>query len=283
MLAVKRGNAATARIILEFGIDPAILLLRDADGSTPLHVAVQKADTLLAELLLKHGPTQLYTENSVGQTPLDVASLKGLPRVTSPTWLTARVLPTKVDADAPLRPAQMQRPFDVEKQKTEIPKLRATLDTLLADGLIVHGTNLATGLLAFASRMEERLVVETARKNATMKQTKEAEVDSLRVVPQDATAGTYFALCDAVAARPGTRQLVHLADVQRSVQWNLAQQAEGTFVKWSQRARATEVEPTEPDPEDQRIAQLRARSLFAQRPLSVYNTNMVNLYGEDRL
>jgi hypothetical protein len=276
MLAVKRGNAAIARIILEFGIDPAILLLKDADGSTPLHVTVQNTNTVLAEILLKHGPTQLlYTENSVGQTPLDIASLKGLPRVTSPASITPKVLPLTVEQQ--MRAPRKTPPFDVEKQKTEIPKLRATLDTLLADGLIVHGTKLATELLAFASRMEERLAVETARNSATEKQTEEGEVHPL--APQDTTARMYFALCDAAAARPGTRQLVHLADVQRSVQRNLAQQAEGTFVRWSQRSRGNdvEVEHKEADPEAQRIAELRARSLFAPGSMSV------NLYGEDRL
>lgn len=56
MLSVKRGSVATAQTILEFGIGPAVLLLRDADGSTPLLVAVKK-EPVLAGLLLKHGPT----------------------------------------------------------------------------------------------------------------------------------------------------------------------------------------------------------------------------------
>src|SRR6266571_4878830 len=128
MLAVKRRNAATARIILEFGIDPTVLLLRDADWSTPLHIAVQNADTVLAEVLLKYGPTQLlYTENGVGQTPLDIASLKGLPRVTGRTGVpTPTELPMTVWEH--LRTLQEAPPFDVEKQKIEIPKLRTTLD-----------------------------------------------------------------------------------------------------------------------------------------------------------
>jgi ankyrin repeat protein len=76
MLAVKREHATTARAILEFGVDPATVLRKDADGSTPLHIAVQNTNTAIVELLLQHGPTeQLYMENSVGQTPLDIASL----------------------------------------------------------------------------------------------------------------------------------------------------------------------------------------------------------------
>ncbi|KAF8260327.1 hypothetical protein EI94DRAFT_1811879 [Lactarius quietus] len=59
MLVIKIQNAETFRTILEFGIVPAVLLLRDADGSTPLHVAVREEDTILAEVLLKYGPTQL--------------------------------------------------------------------------------------------------------------------------------------------------------------------------------------------------------------------------------
>jgi hypothetical protein len=272
MLAVKRGNVAIARIILEFGIDPAILLLKDADGSTPLHVAVQRKNTVLAELLLKRGPTQLpYTENSVGQTPMDIASLKGLPRET-PAEVTPRVLPLTVEERSPRKAP----PFDVEKQKIEIPKLRATLDTLLAEGRIVHGTKLTTELLAFASRMEGRLAVETARKDATEKQAEGGEVYPLRAKPQ----GTYFALCDVAEARPGTRQLVHLADVQRSVRRDLAQQAEGSFVTWSQHS---EEEHEETDPEDQRIEELKARSLFASASLSDFVPEHVDIYGEDEL
>ena len=265
---------------MEFGIDPAILLLRDADGSTPLHIAVQNADTVLAELLLKHGPTQLlYTENSVGQTPLDIASLKGLPRMSGTVELIPTMLPCK--AESHLRTPRTAPLFDVEKQKIEIPKLRATLDTLLADGSLVLGTKLATELLAFATRMEGRLAVETARKDAKEKGAGQGELDPLW--PQGTTARTYFVLRDAAATRPGTRQLVHLADVQRSVERNLAQQAQLTHFRWGRRSRDTEEEHKEIDPEDLRIAELKARSLFASGPLSVFDTKHVDLFGEDKL
>ncbi|KAH9057582.1 hypothetical protein EDB87DRAFT_1686168 [Lactarius vividus] len=276
MLAVKRENTAIAQTILEFGIDPTVLLLRDADGSTPLHVAVQNADTALAQVLLKHGPTQLlYTENSVGQTPLDVASLKGLPRVTGSMGVPrATELPTNVERH--LRTSQKSPPFDVEKQKTEIPKLRATLNTLLADGLLADDNKLTKELLAFADRMEERLAIETARKNEGEKQTGEGE----EKLEPGTTARTYFVLRDAAAARPGMRQLVHLADVQRSVQRNLAQQDDGTLVRWSERSRMGDKEDKESDPEVQRIGELKARSLFSR---GVYNYKRVDVYGEDQL
>lgn len=277
MLAVKRGNAVTARTILEFGIDPAVLFLRDADGSTPLHVAVQTADTVLTELLLKYGPTQLlYTENSVGQTPLDIASLKGLPRLTS----RGLIGPTELieNVEHYLRTAPKGPPFNVEKQKIEIPKLRATLDTLLADGRIAHGTKLTTELLAFADRMEGRLAEETARKNAEEKQAEEGELDP--PVTQGNTAGTYLALRDAAAARPGTRQLVHLADVQRSARRNFAQNAGKTLVRRNQLSREPDEEEKEVDPVDQHIAELKALSHFAS---GSQDPRHVDLYGEDEL
>ncbi|KAH9034021.1 hypothetical protein EDB83DRAFT_2296389 [Lactarius deliciosus] len=270
MLAVKRENAAIARTILEFGINPTVFLLRDADGSTPLHVAVQNAGTALAEALLKHGPTQLlYTENSVGQTPLDIASLKGLPRVTGDMGVP-RATDLSVNVEHYLHVSQKSPPFDVEKQKTEIRKLRATLDMLLADGLLADGSKVTTELLAFAGRMEERLAVETA------KQAGEGE----EKLEPGTTARTYFALRDAAAARPGTRQLVHLADVQRSVQRNLAQQDEGTLVRWSERSRVADKDDREGDPEVQRIGELKARSLFFQR---IIGYGRVDVYGEDQV
>lgn len=278
MLAVKRGNLTTARTILEFGIDPAVFLLRDADGSTPLHAAVQKDDLVLAELLLKYGPTELlYTENSVGQTPLDIASLKGIPRG------TAQCLPRSLDL--PVYPEQFLRqprlapPFHVEKQKIEIPKLRAMIDTLLAEGRIVHGTKLTTGLLAFADRMEGRLAEEVARGGAAEKEAEDSDVD--RPMLPDSNTRTYFALRDAAASRPGRRQLVHLADVQRSVRRNLERGLDGIFLRTSQLSQAMEVEDKEDDPEEKRIAELKARSLFAGGAPN-FDPKRVDLYGEDK-
>ncbi|KAH8995819.1 hypothetical protein EDB86DRAFT_3243523 [Lactarius hatsudake] len=277
MLAVKRRNAATARVILEFGADPGVHLIRDADWSTPLHVAVQNGDTVLAEVLLKYGPTQLlYTENSAGQTPLDIANMKSLPRETGPIGLP-RLNNLVMNIEYHLSIPRKAPPFEIEKQRIEIPKLRAMLDTLLANGRLVHGTKLTTELLAFASRMEERLVIETARKTAI----EEAKLDPIE--PQGSTVRTYLALRDAAAACPGIRQLVHLADMQRSVQRNLARKIEGTPVRWGERSLVTGEEDEETDPEEQRIAELKARSLFARGSRSISDPKHVDLYDEDKL
>ena len=283
MLAVKREHASTARVILDFGIDSAIVLRKDADGSTPLHIAAQNTNTAIVELLLQHGPTeQLYMENSVGQTPLDIASLKNLPRVTAP------VEPLQPDANInyQLRILKNVAPFDVEKQKVEIPKLRATLDALLADGHLVRDTKLATELLAFASQMEGKLAIEMARKSAAGKDTEGGDGNHVNpVAPQGTTASTYVLLRDAVAARPGHRQLVHLTDVQHSVKWCLTREAEKPFFASSRRIPKSDEESKGVDPEEQRIAELKSWSMFGSAstsPRVVPYRDLAWLFDEDR-
>ena len=182
MWAVRHGNSVTTRAILKLEVVPAVLLLsRDADTCedryTLLYVAVQKEDSVIAKLLLKYSPAELlYTENSVGQMPLDIASFNGLPR------LTVRGItgPTDLSVNTEQYVPQKIMLFNEEKQKVEIPKLRAALDTLLAEGRIAHGTKLTTEFLAFADRMEEWHAEEIARKDAAEELEQEGELDPPR-------------------------------------------------------------------------------------------------------
>jgi hypothetical protein len=285
MLAVKRKCATTARAILDFGVDPAVILRKDADGSTPLHIAVQNTNTAIVGLLLQHGPTeQLYIENSVGQTPLDIASLKNLPHVAASVGFDLPLQP-QANIDYQLCILENVAPFDMEKQKVEIPKLRSTLDALLADGRLVHDTKLATKLLAFAGHLESKLAIEMARKSAAGKDTEGGDGNEVNpVAPQGTTASTYALLRDAVAARPGHRQLVHLADVQHSVKRCLAREAENAPLASSRRIQNSDEESKKVDPEEQRIAELRLRSMFgsaATNPRVVPYRDVAYLFGED--
>ena len=276
MVAVKGGHTMTTRAILDFGINPTIFLRKDADGSTPLDIAVQKTNTVLAELLLQYGPTeQLYTENSVGQTPLELAGLKFLPRVMGSIAAPRPDAPdVRVSNQVYSLMNKRTAPFDVERQKVEIPKLRATLDALVADGRLVNGTKLASELFAFAGRMEEKLAIEVARKDAAKKDSgvNEDDLDVDDLASHGTTEGMYTLLRDATAVRPGHRQLVHLADVQRFVQRSLAAQQAWTVPRsWDRRTWKNEEE--EPDPEKQRNARLRQRSLFRSVPTYPFDPN----------
>ncbi len=286
MLAVKCGCAKTAWAILDFGVNPAVILRKDADGSTPLHIAVQNTNTTIVEVLLQYGPAEhLYMENSVGQTPLDIARLKNLSRVMAPVVVDRPQQP-QVNIDYQLRLLKNVAPFDVEKQKVEIPKLRTTLNALHAEGRLVRDTKLTTELFAFAGYMEGKLAIEIARKaNDDMEgDGNEHDLMSLSVpTPQGTTATTYALLRDAVAARLGHRQLVHLMDVQQSVKRCLAQEAKKAFVTSSRRIPESEEDAKEADPEEQRIAQLKARSLFESASLSPGHVVLpYNIQDEDR-
>lgn len=283
MLAVKRKHTTTTRNMLDFGVDPTVFLRKDADGSIPLHIAVQTMNSALIEVLLRYGPTeQLYTENSVGQTPLDTASLQFIPRATYPVCVPVPSVP-QVYVASHVNNVTRTASFDVEKQKEEIPKLRATLDLLLADGRLVNGTKLASELLAFASRMEEKLAAEIAKKDAVKKKNVEKDEVDHKASP-DTPASAYVLLRDAAAARPGVRQLAHLADVQQYVQRSLAQQVGLPPVirvdlpmNWGKE----EEEPKEADPEAQRVAQLQKRSLFSLTPTNQL-LNQVYLFSDER-
>jgi Ankyrin repeats (3 copies) len=284
MLAVKRGYIATTRAIVNFGIDPAIVMIKDAHGSTPLHIAAQNTNTDLAEILLHHGPVELlYAENCVGQTPLDIACLKNLSRVIGSTEVRKPGEP-ELYPEQQLATLLLTAPLNLEKQKVEIPKLRTTLDMLFIDGLLVHGSNLATELLAFSDYMEGKLATEAAKKSA---ERKEIELDP--VASQDSTTRMYVMLRDAAAARPGPRQLVHIADVQRSVRRNLAQGAAETPVSGGHHMRKNNEESKEEvDPEEQHITQLKRRSLFASISQVMGQgffdlDGKIDLFGEDNI
>lgn len=234
----------------------------DADGSTPLHIAVQNTNAANIELLLQHGSTeQLYIENSVGQTPLDIASLKNISHVTAPVQ-AGRFLKPQANINYRLRILENVAPFDVEKQKVEIPKLCATLDALLADGRLVRDTKLANELLTFAGYMEDKLTIEMERKNAVGKDTEVG--DGNEVNPPQGT-------------RPN-----HAASTYALVKRSLTQEAERALFTSS---RQSDEELKEIDPEEQRIADLKSRSMFGSastKPRVVPYKNLVDLFGEDR-
>ena len=126
--------------------------------------------------------------------------------------------------------------------------------------------------------MEGKLVIEMGRKSAAGEDTERGDGNEAnRVAPKGTPANTYALLRDAVAARPGHRRLVHLADVQGSVKRSLAQEAEKALASGYWIPKSDE----EVDPEEQRIAELKSRSMFGSAITNPY-TNLAYLYGEDR-
>ncbi|TFY63651.1 hypothetical protein EVG20_g6224 [Dentipellis fragilis] len=217
MLAVKRGRTATVEIMLKHGLDSSILSLRDTKGSIPLHIAVQNGNDDMARLLIKYGPSEcLFIENGVGQTAVDVAIQKRLNALQA-----CRMGGFGAPQSLPFPIYSVGRvPFKLDEMEEQVPKLRTTLDALFKDGQLKQGTKLATELSVFAGQMEAKLAFlqsEAAQKAASKPE--ERAVD-----PHNAHTDVY-AVADivlaAIAQAKGHRQLVHLLDVQKSVQANL--------------------------------------------------------------
>jgi ankyrin repeat protein len=67
---VRTGRRAAVPLALEAGLDPAIA---DADGATPLHLAVRAGDAELATLLLRAKPSIIDLTDYEARTPLEYA------------------------------------------------------------------------------------------------------------------------------------------------------------------------------------------------------------------
>ena len=72
--AAKRGEATAVRALL--AANPALVHVRDPDGSTPLHCAAWKGHVAVVQLLLEHG-AEVNAQNQNGHwgtTPLHAAA-----------------------------------------------------------------------------------------------------------------------------------------------------------------------------------------------------------------
>ncbi|PCH39932.1 ankyrin [Wolfiporia cocos MD-104 SS10] len=205
-IAVKRKRVDLVRMLLD--TKASSFLLRDSEGSTPLHVAIKHHAATITGLLANAGPVEaLYVEDGVGYTPLETA----LPEVAE--------LTTNLNDFT-------ERPFDLEQQSIEIPRLRATVEALLEEGRLRAGTKLATELVKFTERMEARLKEEKRVAEAeNLKNPPEAKEEEFKTELDDheRPRETLKALQKALAARPfaQTRMLIHLSEVHTSVQKSL--------------------------------------------------------------
>lgn len=216
-IAVKNGRLDLVRLLVDTGADQ--YLQRDFNGCTPLHIAVKFGHPEITRLVAAAGPAEaLSLEDGVGNTALETATRQAftskLSVVSGPITCPRNMQP-QVDWD--------KTPFDVAKQEAELPRFKATIQSLLDEGRLINGTKLTKELLAFAERLEGKIAMEKQateeRKNADAKEdggskwVKESDIcDLSAIVP---------ILLEAITARPGHRRLVHLSDVLESVQIGL--------------------------------------------------------------
>ncbi|KAK0448182.1 ankyrin repeat protein [Armillaria borealis] len=186
-LAIKGGCKRIVKLFVDYTV--ANVLHRDIDGITPLHAAVRAGFSGIAKLIIDASPDEaLHTENGVGEAPLEIASLEYL------TW---------------------KMKFHGNQSLAEyLHKLRSTMADLAQAGKLTPGTLLSDELDAFASLLETNL----AEASETTKKT-EDDINQVEGIDRRAT---FAVIAEAVMKRPGQRRLVHLLDVQKSVQRCLA-------------------------------------------------------------
>lgn len=181
--------------------------MRNVDGFTPLHVAVQQGFPGMVSLLLLHSP-DLHVENGVGNTPLEMAAVKHLQ--VSMQQHKARNSPTS-DTLSGYLSTSIERITPATLSK-ELPKLRATLTALTQEGKIEGDSLLAKSVEEFADFMESKLA---ATRSANV-----VSVDEKYRQDTCDVSAVYRILSDSTSRRE-PRLLVHLIDVQRSVQGSL--------------------------------------------------------------
>ena len=182
--------------------------IRDSEGCLPLHLAVRRGSSRIAKMLIDASPSTLFMEDGVGSTAVESATFnvfrERMNHFSSDTL-------TQVAASSPTTANKDPERFDLVHLERELPRLRETIDSLLKVGKLRKDTKLEKELLGFAEKMEDHV-----RK---LQQTPVAEEETLTDV-QDHIA-TYDVIKEALNHVQGERQLVHLLDVQKSVDGSL--------------------------------------------------------------
>ncbi|KAK7469254.1 hypothetical protein VKT23_003740 [Stygiomarasmius scandens] len=220
-----------------------LLTTRDVIADLPLHTAVMQGNSIIAKELAENSPAEvLHAENAVGNTPLEIATLKEtLGRMNSSfAYRTEECHERSVSLSPEPDRARLEH---LEKN---VPELRETIAALTRDGKL-NDPLLAEELAKFARHLETKLTTARAEadklKREENAQTQNADDNNDRVDHK----ATLKLLLEAVAARPAERGLVHVADVQRSVGGHL-KHADVTF---SWRAPKKDEDGFEPEEDEE--------------------------------
>jgi len=213
------------------------ILLQDVDGRAPLHCAVVNSFSSIVKTLVAAAPDALTMENGVGNTPLEIASLKDLiQRVSNFTTSSQQgrysqsgdeLRPNGLDVE----PRRIQISL-IEKYEAELEETREVVGTMLDQATIAMKEKevLKMELTKWLNRVTEmvRIAKESEAPNEAKRQ-KEAEVfekkDKAERYPQKDSADISETLSVIheylkTLSDGGSsirRQLIHLLDVQKSV------------------------------------------------------------------
>jgi hypothetical protein len=218
MLAVQASRLHVVDFMLSIDnpATAASLCFRDVQGSLPLHIAVKKSLVHITTSLLKISESRLlYTEDGVGITPLEIASLQHLLRLTSikgkaggvMTWRTPPRL-TSLDGDNITKYIERVERPDLEAAET----LSALVQSLNAEGRFTTRKDLKDILTEYA----ERTMKIARQPNKEEEGTIEPETGLGSRTESPDVVGT-FKLIKSAVGHSTRRELVHLLDAQSAV------------------------------------------------------------------
>jgi len=215
MLAVKapRPRVVDFMVSIDNPATAASLSLRDVQGSLPIHIAVKSGLIRITTSLLQNSePKHLFTEDGVGITPLEIASLQHLLRLTGSegevgsamTWEPPLKITSLIGDKIDKYCENVERP-EIEAAAT----LLALVQSLDAEGRFTNKEDLKDVLMDYAER--------------SMKNARQSKEDT-ETTPQPQTdldgtsdvVGMFKFIKNAVG-HSTRRELVHPLDVQRAV------------------------------------------------------------------
>ncbi|KAF5361582.1 hypothetical protein D9757_011560 [Collybiopsis confluens] len=265
-IALSSGHHRVSSMIIDH--TKASLMIRNVSGSTPLHMATFHGRAKIVQKLVEACPPEsLFSENGVGNTPLEIATLLDLPdRIiyTSPGQ-SPELGAQNVNTEPP-------RFGELDALSKNVLTLRETISQLSKEGVLKPGEKLAEELSAFARLMETKLVgakaeaAEEEEKKKKKEPKSESELESEKWNDPIDRSETLKIVQEVVLARPMMyRQLVHVVDVQKSVGDDLdsAMEQPTDMRSWHQQ-KMTDQQGLEIEEENEDV-DLRNGSLVYQR------------------
>jgi hypothetical protein len=241
-IAVKLGHLRLVKLIVEF--TKSTILIFDVDGQTTLHAAVKLCSPQITSILLAAaGPKGLQMEDSVGNTPFDIMSLNEINfRIhgfTKYQMNTTGIMMSALGKNGGGLWFHRYSGDYIQKLQKELLKFDAILDVLFADGRLKSQTKLAMELTRFASMMKERLSAAEAALTARLARFPEEASADIDKDPKDAydVQKTSSIVVEALKGLTVNRQLIHLIDVQKSVEADLEKVGNRSSGKTQSRCR----------------------------------------------
>ena len=217
MTAVLNGQFKVVEILLQSGLSEVkeCLTIRDAEGSMPLHAAVHRGYAKIVSLLIEAAPDSeaIYSENGVGETPLETARARFLISATREKYPGNNLLQyggvQQLGSSYFGGSRAIKQERDLSK---EVELLKSVQASLLEHGKLAANPKLKDALEEFIPYLAEK-----ARAEAEWEEIPEDEQTKDKCDCEE----TFKVVSAAVANVSGRRRLVHLTDVQRSVRTSL--------------------------------------------------------------